>query len=84
MFPVTLPRNAQLWLPGYLRQRVERTWRREPIGPVDVLFCVADHFEPGHGGADAATERRRVARWLSDYPALAASFRDAEGRPVTE
>jgi hypothetical protein len=49
-------------------------------GPVDVLFCIADHFEPDHGNATVATQDRRVARWIRDYPRLA-WFRDADGQP---
>jgi hypothetical protein len=78
---VTLPRNAQLWLPGYVRQQVERAALRRPAGPIDVLFCVADHFEPDHGRVDAATERARVVRWLDEFPTLASPFRDADGFP---
>jgi hypothetical protein len=46
---------------------------------VDVLFCVADHYEPDHGGAPADVQRRRVERWLSKYPAVAEQFVDADG-----
>ena len=81
MIPIALPRNAQLWLPGYVRQRMEHARTPRTAGPIDVLFCVADHFEPDHGGADAATERRRVARWLDEYPKLASAFKDADGFP---
>jgi hypothetical protein len=77
-----LPRNANVWLPGYIRSRI-RTWRRSTavVGPTHVIFCVADHFEPDHGRAFLQQQHDRVARWSVEYPALADQFRDADGRP---
>ena len=76
------PRNAGLWVPAY----VKRDWagRRErrlapADGPVHVMFCVADHFEPGRRRPGLAEERRRVRYWLEHYPPIADSFRDADG-----
>lgn len=70
-------RNMQIWLGSYItRQR----WRR-PEGPVHVMFCFVDHFEPAWGKADIDTQRHRVDRWCADYKALASSHRDADGRP---
>lgn len=74
-----LPRNAHLWLPGYLRSRIGRE-RPSHNGPIDVLFCVADHYEPNHKGASMDEERSRVARWRTEYPRLFERFRDADGR----
>ncbi|HUH30756.1 MAG TPA: hypothetical protein VLZ55_05270 [Rhodanobacter sp.] len=70
-------RNMQIWLGGYLRRR------RPPAvnGPVHVMFCFVDHFEPAWGKVDLATQRQRVDRWCRDYRALASSHRDASGRP---
>ena len=70
-------RNMHLWLPGYLLRR--RPARVD--GPVHVMFCFVDHFEPMWRGADLATQRARVDRWCNDYRALAARHRDADGRP---
>src|SRR5689334_7837346 len=76
-----LTRNAQLWLPGYIRHTVERRLSRESAdGPVDLLFCIADHYEPGHGSPGIAVERARVSRWVRNYPRLA-RFSDSDGRP---
>lgn len=79
---VALPRNAQVWLPGYIRSRLRhrRQHAASATQPTHVLFCIADHFEPDHGHASIAQERERVARWVSEYPALADAFRDADGR----
>lgn len=71
-------RNMQTWLPDYLR----RTLRRETAesGPVHVMFCFVDHYEPAWGKVDLDTQRRRVDRWMRDYPAMASRHRDADGR----
>jgi len=69
-------RNMQYWLGGYLRRR-----RPPPVdGPIHVMFCFVDHFEPAWGKVDLATQRARVDRWCRDYRALAAAHRDADGR----
>lgn len=70
-------RNMQVWLGSYLRRR------RRPAtqGPVHVMFCFVDHYEPVWGGADLDTQRRRVNRWRRDYPVMASQHRDADGRP---
>ncbi|SEJ02920.1 hypothetical protein [Frateuria terrea] len=70
-------RNMHIWLGDYLRRR------RPPAveGPVHVMFCFVDHFEPMWGKVDLPTQRRRVDRWCQDYRTLAARHRDADGRP---
>jgi hypothetical protein len=77
---VTLPRNAQLWLPDLFLSRRPRQ-KQSVDGPIDVLFCIADHFEPAHGAPGLAVERARVRTWIEQLPKLAARFRDADGRP---
>lgn len=75
-------RNVMIWLPAYLKgDWAGRRDGRPEDGPVHLLFCIADHFEPGLGGADPQLQRERVERWVRDYPQLAAPFRDADGRP---
>jgi hypothetical protein len=57
---------------------------RRPAPPeacIDILFCIADHFEPGRDAASLATQRARVAAWIERFPPLADQFRDADGRP---
>ncbi|KLD61917.1 hypothetical protein [Dyella japonica] len=70
-------RNMQVWLGSYLRRRP----RPAVTGPTHVMFCFVDHYEPAWGRVDLDTQRRRVDRWHSGYPAMASRHRDADGRP---
>jgi len=77
-------RNVTIWLPAYLKgnwagRRDARG--RQAGGPVHVLFCIADHFEPGLGQAERGVERRRVEQWVRHYAQTVGEFRDADGRP---
>ncbi|HET6631274.1 MAG TPA: hypothetical protein VFG73_01020 [Rhodanobacteraceae bacterium] len=72
-------RNMHLWIGSYMRRRRPRP--KPGDGPVHVMFCFVDHYEPMWHGADIAAERQRVDRWCREYPALAARHRDADGRP---
>ena len=70
-------RNMHIWLGSYLRRPRQSAVR----GPVHVMFCFVDHFEPNWRRVDLATQRQRVDRWCQDYRALASAHRDADGRP---
>lgn len=70
-------RNMQTWIASYVfRERSPKV-----AGPIHVMFCFVDHFEPMWHGADLPTQRARVARWCSEYRELASRHRDADGRP---
>ena len=69
-------RNMEIWIGSYLRRpRVTAT-----PGPVHVMFCFVDHFEPMWHGADEAKQRERVDRWCRDYRALAGRHRTGPAR----
>ena len=77
-------RNVSIWLPAYVRRDWPGRRERPPAtsaGPTHVMFCIADHFEPGWRHADPDLERRRVQEWVDGYPALFSRFRDADGHP---
>ncbi|MEQ1757832.1 MAG: hypothetical protein ABL986_05900 [Vicinamibacterales bacterium] len=79
---IRLPRNAQLWLPGLLKHQIDRLSRRtRPEGPIDILFCLADHYEPDFGNPGLDVERERVKAWVQGYPRMASRFADSDGRP---
>ncbi len=73
---MNLPRNAQIWLPAYLRQRPVH---RQP--PQRVWLTIADHYEPlwNHAGEDTGSQR--VAAWAREWTRIAARFQDSAGRP---
>ncbi|SPE40398.1 conserved hypothetical protein [Candidatus Sulfopaludibacter sp. SbA3] len=78
-----LPRNAQIWLPGYLRSR----WRdRRPAprlrGPSRIWLTIADHFEPYWHKPDEQTAWNRVALWASRWPEISRRNRDSQGNPA--
>src|SRR5262249_45170846 len=75
--PMKLPRNAQIWLPGYIRNRVTTGFRKPPRR---VWLAFTDHYEPlwNHASEDLAIER--VARWSARWPVIAGKFRDSAGR----
>lgn len=74
-------RSLELWLPGYLLERVRRAVRYRPkTDPTHIVFCVVDHFEPVvPGTSTVAEERRRVRAWTDGYPKLAARHWDSDG-----
>lgn len=77
-------RNMDRWLWSFVRQSVARgVWGDAGAseGPIDVILCIADHFEPSWGNADAATADARVEAWLREYPAKLGAFKDSDGRP---
>jgi hypothetical protein len=79
---LSLPRHAQLWLPGLLASQVHGLMHpRIRNFPIEIFFCIADHFEPDHGDADPTGERARVTRWVEQYPRLCEKFADSDGRP---
>ena len=78
---MSLPRHAEIWLPDALRSMARaRRESRGREGTIDILFAIADHYEPLHGHESEAVGRRRVDAWLRRYPVMASSFVDADGR----
>lgn len=72
-------RNVDRWLASYLRQSLR--WPASRTGPVHVLLCIADHFEPSNGGAMRMRADERMQRWLNEYPRQLGAFQDSDGRP---
>jgi hypothetical protein len=73
-----LPRHSQIWLPGYIKDRLS-TLSRKLAKRLWLVF--ADHFEPLWNGVDERRGAERVARWTTRWPAIAAKFQDSTGRP---
>jgi len=72
-----LPRNAQIWLPGYL---TSWNWALPRRGTVWLSIC--DHFEPLWHKPDRQTAAGRVAAWRRLWPEIAARHPDSRGRPA--
>jgi hypothetical protein len=67
------------WLPYYLAREVRRTIQGERVPPKHIYFCICDHFEPYWNGANKKTARKRIQRWLDEYPKIADKYRDSGG-----
>ena len=76
---VKFPKNANLWLKPYLRDRLESKANRRPARRLWV--ALTDHYEPLGGNAPLETGRARVASWQNRWPAIATDApTDAAGR----
>jgi len=73
-----LPRYAELWFPGYVRNRLQN-WG--PRRQERVWAAIADHWEPYRGQASYETARQRSTIWSSHWPAIAQKHADSTGRP---
>lgn len=71
-------KHFETWIGGWLRQ-LRRPPHRTTHGTRHLLFAFCDHYEPLWGDASHEHGTRRVAAWEEGYPALARSFRDADG-----
>ena len=72
-----LPRNAQLWLPGYL----EALTAPKLPPPARVWLLIADHFEPLRNPTSEAIAHNRTERWLKKWPTIARRHYDSAGNP---
>ena len=67
-----------IWLPQYVWQSVTRR-QSTGDGPVHIMFCFVDHFEPQWLRPDYATEIRRVDDWFTGYCKIADRHKDSDG-----
>ncbi len=73
------PKNANLWLPAYLRDRADRA--RSAGKPKRLWVAHTDHYEP-HGNATLKVAHQRVGVWQRRWPHIAANApKDAAGKP---
>lgn len=69
-------KNMDVWFFSYIKQIFSRP---KVNGPVHVMFCFVDHYEPQWRNDDIEVERARVDRWCKDYPLMASQHKDADG-----
>ena len=75
-----LPRNANLWLPGYCRARW-RDWTNPRPAHCRVWLLLADHFEPQFQQPPLEVANERVGQWFRHWTQIASRHRDSAGRP---
>src|SRR4051794_15144277 len=67
------------WLPHYFAREFRRSFLEKKVQPKHVCFCICDHFEPYWNNADRTTARKRIQRWIDEYPKIADKYRDSDG-----
>jgi hypothetical protein len=75
---ISLPRHAELWLPGYIRNRLATA--SAPRGG-RLWMALADHWEPYWLHPSDETAAERVATWRKHWPEIARRHADSTGRP---
>jgi len=78
-------KEIHLWLGAWLADRARRATARLPHRSQrrtqHLFVSICDHYEPLHGHASMEVGIERVRAWRARYPAMAAEFADASGRP---
>ena len=75
-----LPRNAQLWGPAYIANRLGAAVHRAKVQR--VWLAIADHYEPLWRGASPAEGAERVKQWGKVWPSITRSVAtDSSGNP---
>lgn len=74
-------KNVWIWIGNYVMQRVKGRPRLKDGERIHIIFCMVDHFEPIQGGSTKKEERERMKTWKENYPNLAKTHADSNGRP---
>ena len=74
-------RNLQCWIGSYVTSRRRLNPLENGGKTLDVFLAICDHHEPECDGASRDTARKRVQRWVRQYPERFGRFRDFNGRP---
>jgi hypothetical protein len=74
-----LPRNAQIWLPGYLNSLRRPKFSAQPVC---AWVTIADHFELLRGHVHVTKGLERVEPWRKSWPEIAQRYRDSNGKPA--
>lgn len=69
--------NTCNWLPYYFQRELSFLIKRPKVK--HLLFCICDHFEPYWHNASEKQARQRLDRWITEYPKIAETHKDAEG-----
>ncbi len=72
-------KDTHIWFPGYLINRIKR---KRCKYPVEILFAIADHFEPRQKEDDPPeVQLERVKEWITRYEERYSKHRDSRGNP---
>ena len=66
---MSLPRNAEIWLLPYLKDKVRKSLR--PAKPRRAWVTITDHYEPIGKQGTVEGALRRVAQWQEKWPKVA-------------
>ena len=72
-------KNIHIWLPSYIKRTLKLKSGLAAGRPTQIMFCIADHFEPRWRNASKEKEIERVEIWLRKYMPIANRHRDSEG-----
>jgi hypothetical protein len=77
-----MSKQLHRWIGGYSLHLARQLVEPRSAGQRHLLFALCDHYEPlWPGNTQDDLGERRVQAWLDQYPRMAQSFRDADGRP---
>ena len=76
-----IPRHADIWLPGYLKDRWSR-WLSFEARPKRLWVTITDHYEPFWRNTDEQLARQRVSLWQQHWPEIARRHPDSSGKPA--
>ncbi len=79
---IRLPRNGQLWLPGYMEDRLLRLTALPRVQPARVWVVIADHYEPVGNSAEETEAVRIVEEYAAGWAAIAERRSDSAGKPA--
>jgi len=72
-------KKMQYWILSDIKRDIIRIFLPKPKGPIHIMFCFVDHFEPGNGNAGVKEQKERVDAWVERYPKLVRKHKDSDG-----
>lgn len=72
-------KNTHIWISSCVAQCINRFFEGKPKGPVHLMFCIADHFEPRWGRVSIDKEIERTDKWVRKCTAVLKKHKDCDG-----
>ncbi|NQT22673.1 MAG: hypothetical protein HQ579_04445 [Candidatus Omnitrophica bacterium] len=76
---IVFSKQMQYWIFSYIKWIFTKKNSQDTDKPVDIIFCVVDHFEPSFKTKDPFIQKERIKKWVGDYPKFANVHRDSNG-----